>query len=78
MATSSTSRSTLAEARIIKTFPGVEGPPIWMDIVRVAPGHYNVQLAHSGQVLAEGFVRDYHAEEWIVGLQAKQRGWVRA
>lgn len=58
---------------VIRTFPGVEGPPIWFDIISVKPGQYDVQLAHSGQIVASGFTMPTHAEEWVVSLQDMQR-----
>lgn len=61
---------------VIKTFPGVSDG-LWLDIVRERPGKYNVVVPETGQVIAEGFTLPVHAEEWVVDLQARQRGWVR-
>lgn len=66
----------MSTPQVVKTVNGVDAGE-WLDIVRRAPGEYDVQLAHSGQVIAEGFFLQSHAEEWLVELQAHQRGWVR-
>lgn len=66
----------MKQAHVIKTFPGV-ADGAWLDIVRTGPGRYNVQVSETGQVIAEGFYLAQHAEEWVVDLQARQRGWVR-
>jgi hypothetical protein len=63
---------------VVKTYPGVNGG-IWLDIVREGPGHYAVHaLGNVINPIADGFILQPHAEEWVVELQARQLGWVRA
>lgn len=64
--------------QIIKTYPGVNDG-LWLDVTRVGPGQYQVEIAGSEpeHVIAYGFILPIHAEEFVVDLQARQRGWVR-
>jgi hypothetical protein len=63
--------------QVVKTFPGVDGG-LWLDIVRDGPGQYSVHaIGNPINPIAEGFILPTHAEEFVVDLQARQRGWVR-
>jgi hypothetical protein len=62
---------------VVKTFPGVDNG-LWLDIVRDGPGQYSVHaIGNHINPIAEGFYLQVHAEEFVVDLQARQRGWVR-
>jgi hypothetical protein len=64
--------------KVIKTYPPAVPGGLWLDVMRDGPGEYSVCAAgNSANPIVYGFILPIHAEEWIVELQAQQRGWVR-
>lgn len=59
--------------KVVRTYPPVTGD-MWLDIVRVEPGRYSVHAIGNHQnPIADGFLLQSYAEEWVTAVQDGQR-----